>query len=238
MRVASLGLCTDEIVLLLAKPGQVVSVSFLSHDPHETPLAAKAKALHSNSGRFNSVVALRPDLVITGGAVNMLAREMAERMGVDVLDIPPPQTLDQLRASIRSIAAALDVVMRGEALIGWMDARLGKRPLLRHKALMIVTGGLTPLPGSLTEDLLSYAGIAHQTQPRSQVTRETLYANPDLQLIVSDYRSGQYSLPQEWLNITAHAANQPPVHVDGRLWTCPGPLAAADVERLRRVFSK
>ena len=41
-RVASLNLCTDEYLLLLARPGEVVSVSYLSQDPLESPLWRKA----------------------------------------------------------------------------------------------------------------------------------------------------------------------------------------------------
>ena len=96
-RVASLGLCTDELVLLLAEPGQLVSISFLGHDARETPLAPKAHGLHSNDGRFSSVAHLKPDLVITGGAVNRFARELAERTGTRVVDVPPPLTLIRIR---------------------------------------------------------------------------------------------------------------------------------------------
>ncbi len=38
LRVASLNLCTDELLLLLGQPRQIVSVSHLSHSPHETAL--------------------------------------------------------------------------------------------------------------------------------------------------------------------------------------------------------
>ena len=37
-RIASLNLCTDEYLLLLARPQEIAGVSFLSQDPLESPL--------------------------------------------------------------------------------------------------------------------------------------------------------------------------------------------------------
>ena len=57
VRVASLNLCSDEYALLLARPGEVVSVSRLSHDPAETALASRAAGIGSNRGRLEDVLA-------------------------------------------------------------------------------------------------------------------------------------------------------------------------------------
>lgn len=232
-RVASLGLCTDELALLLAEPGQLVSVSFLGHDARETPLAGKARGLHSNDGRFSSVAHLKPDLVITGGAVNRFARELAERTGTRVVDVPPPLTLAELRKNIRTVAAVLGHPARGEALIGWMEAKLGTPPGEARDGLMIVAGGLTPDVHSIAAELLGHAGIRQMVMPSSRVTLEGLVATPPPLLILSRYRADQFSLPQDWLGTSTRLSGRKPVHVDGRLWSCPGPLAAADVARLR-----
>ncbi|WP_300537189.1 ABC transporter substrate-binding protein [Sphingosinicella sp.] len=233
-RVASLGLCTDELVLLLAEPGQLVSISFLGHDARETPLAPKAHGLHSNDGRFSSVAHLKPDLVITGGPVNRFARELAERTGTRVIDVPPPLTLAELRNNVRTVAAALGHPARGAALIGWMDAKLGAAPDKARDALMIVAGGLTPDVHSIAAELLAHAGIRQMVIPSSRVTLEGLVAAPPPLLILSRYRADQFSLPLDWLGTATRLSGRRPAHVDGRLWSCPGPLAAADVARLRK----
>lgn len=235
-RVASLGLCTDELVLLLAVPGQLVSVSYLGLDRHETPLAPKARGLHGNDGKFSSVAALKPDLVVTGGAVNRFARALAERTGTRVVDVPPPMTLAELRANIRTVAAALGHPARGKALIDWMDARLGSPLSPRQTGLMITAGGLTAAPESISSELLAYAGIRQTGTPTGRVSLEGLIAAPPPLLIHSRYRSGQYSLPQEWIDSAVRAAGTRNIEVDGRAWLCPGPLAAADVARLRETI--
>ena len=56
-RVASLNLCTDELVLLLAAPGQIVSVTHLAQQEAETPLWRQARRYPRNDGSLLSVVA-------------------------------------------------------------------------------------------------------------------------------------------------------------------------------------
>jgi iron complex transport system substrate-binding protein len=238
VRVASIGhLCTDELVLLLARPGQVVSVTSFGHDADETPLAGKAKGLHRNNGTLTSVVALDPDLVITAGLGGQTATSLAARLGIAVLDVPPPRSIADMRANIRRVAAALGTPARGEAIVGWMDARLGAPPPTRRPALMVTAGGLTPAADSVSAELLAHAGIAHQTQPAQRVSREWLRRHAGLPLVLSRYRAGQFSMAQQWQDDAAGAARR--VHrIDGRAWTCPGPLAAADVARLRQDFTR
>ena len=66
-RVASLNLCTDELVLMLAAPEQIVSVTHLAQQPAETPLWRQARRYPRNDGSLLSVAPLRPDLVRDDG---------------------------------------------------------------------------------------------------------------------------------------------------------------------------
>jgi ABC-type hemin transport system substrate-binding protein len=176
--------------------------------------------------------------VITGGAVNRFARELAERTGTRVVDVPPPLTLAELRNNIRTVAVTLEHPARGEALIGWMDGKLGNASAGASDALMVVAGGLTPDVHSIAAELLLHAGIRQMVMPSSRVTLEGLVAAPPPLLILSRYRADQFSLPQDWLGTAARLSDRKPAYVDGRLWSCPGPLAAADVARLREKISQ
>ena len=49
-RVVSINLCTDQLALLLAAPGQLLSVSWLSQDPQSSMLAAAAARLSHRAG--------------------------------------------------------------------------------------------------------------------------------------------------------------------------------------------
>src|SRR3954464_10555136 len=106
-RVASLNLCTDELVLMLAAPEQIVSVTHLAQQEAETPLWRQAARYRRNDGSLLSVVALRPDLVVTMGGGGRDRQHIAERLDIRTVDLPFAQSLGDVVQSIRLLAAAL-----------------------------------------------------------------------------------------------------------------------------------
>jgi iron complex transport system substrate-binding protein len=239
-RVASLNLCADEIALLLAAPGQLASVTWLAQRPQETALHARAAGLHANRGTVESVAALRPDLIITGGFAPSYARDMAERLGAQTLDLPLPRSIADLEANIRATGAALGEGARAEALVKAMRAALGPEPARLRDALIVQGGGLTPSPDGLTARLLRHAGV-QQRQPRGgRATLEALLASPPDVLITSSYRPGETSLNGQWLRHPALGRLPPATRrlaLDGRAFLCPGPLAAFETARLRAALA-
>ncbi|WP_354002086.1 hypothetical protein [Pseudotabrizicola sediminis] len=47
-RVVSINLCTDQLAMLLAEPGQLISVSFLAQDPRSSVMVDEALACPAN----------------------------------------------------------------------------------------------------------------------------------------------------------------------------------------------
>ena len=121
-RVASLNLCTDELVLMLAAPGQIASVTHLAQDPAETPLWRQGRRYQRNDGSLLSAAGVRPDLIVTmgGGARDRL--RIAARLGIATLDLPFAQSLDEIVANVRQVAAALGRPAAGEAIVRRMAA--------------------------------------------------------------------------------------------------------------------
>lgn len=237
-RVASLNLCADQLALLLARPGQLVSVSRLGADPLDSPLAVRARGLHHNNGRMESVAHLRPDLVLTGGFANLHAGALARRLGARVVDVPAADDLAGVRRNIRAVASALGDRSAGERLIARMDADLGPLPPGRP-ALFLTGGGYTIRPDSLGATVLAHAGLRQQDVPNGRVDLERLIANPPEVLVVSRYRPGQASLNARWLDhpaLKALPATMRTVEVDGRAWMCIGPLASATIPALRTAL--
>ena len=235
-RVVSLNLCTDELVLLLAAPGQLASVSFLGADGNETALAPRSRGLPTNNGRLDSVVALAPDLVFTGGSSDRYAHELAERLKLRVVDVPPPQSIADIRRNIASVAAALGRDATGAALIAQFDADLGSAPIATRSALLLGGGGTTAGADGVGAQLLRHAGLVQQDVPAGQVSLERLLAEPPQVIVQTQYRSSQTSLGQSWLQhpaLKALPATTRTITVDGRPWTCMGPLVAPEIARLR-----
>ncbi len=238
LRVASLNLCTDELVLRLATPGQLVSVSRLGGDAHETALAGRAKGLFLNNGRLDSVVGLAPTLVLTsGGTSGGVAKALATRLAIRVLSVPPPATIADVRGNIRLVAASLGRVAAGERLVAEVDAALGTPPVHSVTALMVGAGGVAPGAQGLDAALLRHAGLRQMDIARP-VGIEALLLRPPGVLLLSDYRVEQASLNAMWLQhpaLTRLPGTVRRVSVDGRGWTCGGAEAALAVAAIRNA---
>src|SRR5213075_3543145 len=88
-RIASLNVCTDEYMLLLARSERVASVSYLSHDPLESSLWREARRHPGNRGSIEDVLTLRPTLVLTMGGVGGRATGLlAARLNIRMLELP------------------------------------------------------------------------------------------------------------------------------------------------------
>ena len=239
LRVASLNLCSDELALRLAAPGQLVSVSRLGANPDETQLAARARGLATNNGRVTDVITLAPDLVLSSrGDPNAAA--MARRLGIRSIEIAEPGSFADVRANIRSVAAALGRRAAGAALIAEMDAALAV-PVRLRPAVLVSGGGLTIASGGLAAQWLAHAGLQQQKVPRGQLDLERLLTAPPQILVLTSYRPQQVSANQRWLQhpaLAALPASTRRITTDGRAWTCLGPVLASEIARLRRVVGR
>lgn len=239
-RAASLNLCTDELLLLLAAPEQIVSVTHLAWQPAETPLWRQARRHPRNDGSLLSVAPLRPDLVLTmgGGARDRL--RIAQRLGIRTLDLPFAQSLADVEAAIRQVAQALGREREGAMLLRRMAALRASRRPRALDAIWLGGGGRTVAAGGLEAQWMALAGLRQRPLSGDRVSLETLLTRPPAVLLRSDYRAGQYSSGQRWLS---HPAARRPLGArmlatDGRLWTCMGPLLIGEIMRLRAALAR
>ncbi|MBQ0822083.1 ABC transporter substrate-binding protein [Microvirga sp. HBU67558] len=123
-RIASLNLCTDQLLLALADRSQIASLSRLARDPSIAFLADQAGAVPLNDGSAESIIVERPDLVLTGTYGQREQVALLSRQGIDVLSLGPWENLADGRSQIRTLARRLGQPERGEALIALIDAAL------------------------------------------------------------------------------------------------------------------
>lgn len=234
-RVASLNLCTDELLLMLARPEQVASVTHLAHKKAETPLWREARRYPDNDGSLLSVVGMRPDLVLTmGGGARDRAR-IAERLGIETLDLPFPQSLEDVEAGIRAVARALGREDAGRNLIARIDGLQRTKPKVQRDTVWLGGGGRSVGAESLAARWMAFAGFRQRPLRGDRISLEQLLVTPPEILLRSDYRSGQYSGEQRWLNhpLAKGTSRSRKVVTDGRVWTCMGPLMVGEIVRLR-----
>ena len=239
-RVASLNLCTDELLLALADPAQIVSVTHLAQDPAETPLWRQARRYRRNDGSLVAVAPLRPDLVVTmgGGARDRL--RIARRLGIRTLDLPFAQSLADVEQGIRRLAAALGRRAQGAALLRRLAELRASAPPARRDTIWLGGGGRTVSAQGLEAQWMALAGLRQRPMRGDRVSLETLITRPPDILLRSDYRQGQYSGAQRWLShpVARRVRGARSLVTDGRLWTCRGPQWIGEVGRLRRALAR
>jgi len=236
LRVASLNLCTDELLLALAAPEQIVSVTHLAHKPRETTLWRQARRYTKNDGSLLSVVGRKPDLVLTmGGGARDRAR-IAQRLGIRVLDLPFPQRLGDVERAIATVADALGRPDSGRRWLRQIDALKRTRPVQGPDTIWLGGGGRSVQATGLAADWMALAGFRQRPLRGDRVSLEQLLIRPPAVLLRSDYRQGQYSSEQRWLMhpLAKATGKSRTIGTEGRAWTCMGPPMVGEVLRLRR----
>ena len=240
LRAASLNLCTDELLLALAAPDQIASVTHLAQQPLENAAWKQARRFPRNDGSLLSVVGNKPDLVLTmGGGARDRAR-IAERLGIRVLDLPYPQNISDIEAAIRRVAAALARPEAGNRLLSQIAALRRTRPPNAPDTIWLAGGGRSVAATGLAAEWMVLAGFRQRPLGGDRVSLEQLLARPPTILLRSDYRAGQYSGEQRWLRhpLAKGTAKSRTIATDGRAWTCMGPAMIDEVVRLRKAVRR
>ena len=236
LRVASLDLCADEYLLAVAQDREIAAVSRLAHEPSEFASAARARRFPAYRGRIETLIPLKPDLLVTvGGPGGRSTVALAAKLGWRILTLPPPQTPADVAANLDRMARALGHPARIHAWKSRLAAVERAVPPARD-AIFLGGGGLSVSPDGLSAQWMRLAGLRQRAVPGGRVTLEGLASRPPAVLLRSDYRSGQLSLGQRWLShplVRSTPARM--IRTDGRVWTCGGPMMLAEIERLRSI---
>jgi iron complex transport system substrate-binding protein len=240
-RVASINLCADQLVLEVAAPEQIVTLSWLASDPEESALAALAAHYPRNYGAAEELLRFAPDVVIAGTYTASYAREVLERLGFAVVELPPAETVAAIERNVRTVAAALERRERGTEVVAAIETALARSrehaPSRAITAIVLRPGSFTIGAGSLADELMGLAGLrniaAEQGLDRwgSLSLESLLKAEPEL-LILTGYRRLEPSLANAALQHPALAtleARAATLTVPARLWACGLPQSLETV---------
>jgi iron complex transport system substrate-binding protein len=248
-RVVSINLCTDQLLLLLADPRQVASVSHLAVEPASSFVAEQAARYPLNQARLEEIISLRPDLVLTSSNTNPRLTSTLELLGFELFSLPHSHTVEAIIDDIRRLAAKLDQVQRGETLITEMQQRLRSHSDPDNppgpKALFYQPRGYTSGANTLQDEALRLAGWRNPAAEQGiegyrQVSLEQIILwQPDT-LFTSTYSESSrgLSLAERQLQHPALKrllGKRPMLEIPYRYWICPGPMLAEAVALLREA---
>lgn len=243
-RVVSLSLCADQFLLALGAQGQIAGLTRLAGDEHLSPYAAQAAGLPTHDGTAESVLMLKPDLVVAGGYARAQTVGMLERLGVPVLRLKTPQTLAEIPPQIEQVAGAMGRQQEGRALADRLRAKLLPREQsARPTAALYRPGGEVPGSRGIVNDMMQAAGLENiggrlTGRPNGRVAVETMLLNPPDLLILDSVRPDRPGVGQSVMDHPALAQARGGMAVASfpiAWWLCASPASIEGVERLAEV---
>jgi iron complex transport system substrate-binding protein len=238
-----MNLCTDGLLLALADPGQIASLSPLAGDRRLSFMAERAAAFPVNAGRGETMLLGDADLVLAGPFEGRARRDMLRRLGFQVMTLGLWTRLDEGREQVRLLARRLGHPERGEALVARIDDALarakGAAPAARS-VLVLQRRGYTPGETTVLDELIAHVGLVPHAGrlglPRGgTVPLERLVADPPDYLLMGASDREAVDQGSAFLRHPALARAVPPERrlvLPDRLTICGGPATPDAIDAL------
>ena len=162
MRVVSMNLCTDQLAMLLAAPGQLASVSYIARSARSSAMVEESLAYPINYGKAEEIYLLKPDLVLAGAYSTKATTSMLQRLGVPVVVFQPADSLEDVRNRILKMGEVLGRQDAARDLLADYDAQLAELQISddpRPRAALYSANNYTAGPKSLAGHILEAAGL-------------------------------------------------------------------------------
>jgi iron complex transport system substrate-binding protein len=250
-RIASLNVCTDQLLLILGLRRRLVSVTFLAADPSSSAMPEAARGLPLNRGRAEEILPLKPDLVLAGATAATPTVQLLTRLGHRVVVVPLATTLGDIPRNIKTVARAAGEDARGQKLIARFQAELNRIAAElaltpedpRPSAMLFGPSGVTSGAHSLAGAIITAAGFTNGMTALGikgvgRVPLETVLAFRPRLLILSDLKVDSPSLAG---NLLAHPAlersfaGRTMIRINHHVWACGTPLVLDAIHRLARI---
>lgn len=159
-RVMSLDLCSDQLLLALAAPEQIVSVTATALRPSVSAYAERARALGVavNHGTAEEAVQQNPEMIFAGRWSGRGA-DALRQMGRPVLRFPPPKSVDEVITQLRRAGKVLEQPEAAERAVAAILAATARMPDFTDDlaAVLYLPGGYGYGGDTLVSDLMRRA---------------------------------------------------------------------------------
>jgi iron complex transport system substrate-binding protein len=243
-RIASINVCTDQLLMTLADPAQILGLSPYARDPARSWDAAKASQFPRLSGTAEDVLALKPDIVVAGRFTKLATRQLLKDQGLRVVEFDAARSLDDVKKQIALMGEIAGHPDRAATEIGRLDAAIAharqvasRKP---YRVLALSRRGWVTGRDSLTSSLLANAGLSNAAselgfKSGGFASLEAIVSlRPDF-LLVSD---GSGFAEDEGSALLLHPALErfypasKRIVLPERLTVCGGPMLADALDRL------
>jgi len=254
VRIASVTLGTDEILLSLIDKSRLVAVTQFSTDPAISNVAGQTDDIpvKIESSNAEQIIALKPDLVFVASYTSQDVVQQLRDAGLTVFMFPFVDSIEQMKQNILMIGKVVGEAEKAEQIVAEMDARLAaiaekvaqikERPTVLNYTPDGYTGG----KGTSNDDIITRAGGRNLAKEAGiegwqQISLEKVVElNPDV-ILLSDWNPGHPDFAETLRknpalqNVTAVRENRV-VAVPGKHLTAVTQYVVNGVEDVYRVL--
>ena len=121
--IVSMNICTDQLLLAMADPAQIMGLSRFSRDARQG-LSDQSRRFPILSGGAEDILMLKPDVVAASVFDKRATREILKANGQNLVEFPIPRTLADVREQIRQMGDLAGHPERATAGIARLDAAI------------------------------------------------------------------------------------------------------------------
>ncbi len=244
-RIVSLGLCTDQLLLMMVERERIASLTHTSTDRQMSYMAEHVGDIPINHIMVEEVIAFKPDLVVGSAFAAYDTVRMLKLLDYRVELVDLPRSIDEIRSHLRSFGKLVGAEQKAEILIREMDATIAEAQRRNaHKAMQSIViyspNGYTIGADTLENDVLNHAGFRNLSAESGisgfqQISLEILIASKPDFLQIDNHVYNSNSLASAYIRhpVLEHMVpDNKRLFVPSRLRACAGPATAEVVAYL------
>jgi len=162
-RIVSMNVCSDQLLLTLADPEQILGLSRFSRDGWQSWAADRARRYPVLSGGAEDVLVAKPDIVVASLFDKRSTRELLKANGLHLAEFTVPRTLDEVKDQIREMGEVVQHPDRARAEIARLDAAIARARQAatdkHYRVLPLSRRGWVSGRDSLVSSLLTETGL-------------------------------------------------------------------------------
>lgn len=244
-RIVSIGLCTDQLLLMMVDRERIASVTYEAPVKESSYMAASVGDIPLNRSGVEEVISFKPDLIVGSTYASRDTAHFLRQLGYDVRMTEPPTTIEGVRELVLQFGEWTGSQPMARAIVADMDARLlqihrryDNKPV---RSIMVYSpNGYTIGSGTLEDDIFREAGYRNLSAEMGVKGFQTISveqlvkAQPDF-LQIDNYIYNQNSLASSYIN---HPVLKEMISMDKRLYLpttlrdCAGPMVVDAIEYL------
>jgi iron complex transport system substrate-binding protein len=162
-RIASMNVCTDQLLITLADPEQILGLSRYARERFESFAADDARRFRILSGGAEDILVLRPDIVVASQFDKRSTRELLKEKGLHLAEFAVPRNLGEVKAQIREMGDVVGHPDRARTEIARLDDAIARArqavAAKPYRVLPLSRRGWVSGSDSLVSSLLAETGL-------------------------------------------------------------------------------